>query len=155
QGVMSRDDALVRERRAAGIVEARYASLIKNASDVIMIADVDGNLRFASPAAERTFGMHPDELVGRNLLDLWGEADGERVTGFHAEVAATQGRSVRPVELTVGNGARRNTLESVGSNLLDDPAISGLALNFRDVSERKALEEQLRQLAFHDPLTLL
>src|SRR6185295_2833534 len=45
--------------------------------------------------------------------------------------------------------------ESVGSNLLEDPAIAGLALNFRDVSERKALEEQLRKLAFHDPLTLL
>ncbi|MGH8196586.1 MAG: putative bifunctional diguanylate cyclase/phosphodiesterase [Steroidobacteraceae bacterium] len=155
QGVMSRDDALVRERRAAGIVEARYASLIKNASDVIMIADVDGRLRFASPVAERTFGMHPDDLVGRNLLDLWGEADRERLAAFLAEVAATRGRSVGPVEVTVGNGARRSTLESVGSNLLDDPAIAGLALNFRDVSERKALEEQLRQLAFHDPLTLL
>jgi len=88
QGVMSRDDALVRERRAAGIVEARYASLIKNASDVIMIADVDGRLRFASPAAERTFGVNPDDLVGRNLLDLWGEADRERLAAFLAEVAA-------------------------------------------------------------------
>ncbi len=155
QGVMSRDDALVRERRAAGIVEARYASLIKNASDVIMIADVDGRLRFASPAAERTFGMHPDDLVGRNLLDLWAEADRERLAAFLAEVAATQGRSIGPVEVVVGNGVRRSTLESVGSNLLEDPAIAGLALNFRDVSERKALEEQLRQLAFHDPLTLL
>ena len=155
QGVLSRDDALLREQRAAGIVEARYASLIKNASDVIMIADVDGRLRFASPAAERTFGMNPDDLVGRNLLDLWGEADRERLAAFLAEVAATHGRSVGPVEVTVGNGARRSTLESVGSNLLEDPAIAGLALNFRDVSERKALEEQLRQLAFHDPLTLL
>ena len=45
QGVLSRDDALLRERRAVGIVEARYASLIKNASDVIMIVDVDGRLR--------------------------------------------------------------------------------------------------------------
>ena len=155
QGVLSRDDALVRERRAANIVEARYASLIKNASDVIMIADVDGRLRFASPAAERNFGMHPDDLVGRNLLDLWGESDRERLAAFLAEVAATRGRSIGPVEVTVGNGNRRSTLESVGSNLLDDPAIAGLALNFRDVSERKALEEQLRQLAFHDPLTLL
>ena len=155
QGVLSRDDALVRERRAANIVEARYASLIKNASDVIMIADVDGRLRFASPAAERTFAMHPDDLVGRNLLDLWGESDRERLAAFLAEVAATRGRSIGPVEVTVGNGNRRSTLESVGSNLLDDPAIAGLALNFRDVSERKALEEQLRQLAFHDPLTLL
>jgi diguanylate cyclase (GGDEF)-like protein/PAS domain S-box-containing protein len=155
QGVISRDDALLRERRAAGMVEARYVSLIKNASDVIMIADVDGRLRFASPAAERTFGVHPDDLVGRNLLDLWGEADRERLAAFLAEVAATRGRSVGPVEVVVGNGTRRNTLESVGSNLLEDPAIAGLALNFRDVSERKALEEQLRQLAFHDPLTLL
>jgi diguanylate cyclase (GGDEF)-like protein/PAS domain S-box-containing protein len=155
QGVMSREDALLRERRAAGVVEARYASLIKNASDVIMIADVDGRLRFASPAAERTFGMHPDDLAGKNLLDLWGEADRERLAAFLAEVASTHGRSIGPVEVVVGNGARRSTLESVGSNLLDDPAIAGLALNFRDVSERKALEEQLRQLAFHDPLTLL
>ncbi len=155
QGVLSRDDALVRERRAANVVEARYASLIKNASDVIMIADVDGRLRFASHAAERTFGMHPDDLVGRNLLDLWGEADRERIAAFLAEVAATRGRSIGPVEVVVGNSNRRSTLESVGSNLLDDPAIAGLALNFRDVSERKALEEQLRQLAFHDSLTLL
>jgi diguanylate cyclase (GGDEF)-like protein len=43
----------------------------------------------------------------------------------------------------------------VGSNLTADPAVEGLALNFRDISERKALEEQLRQMAFHDPLTLL
>jgi diguanylate cyclase (GGDEF)-like protein/PAS domain S-box-containing protein len=120
-----------------------------------MIADVDGRLRFASPAAERTFGMHPDDLVGRNLLEFWGDADRERLTAFLSEVTATRGRSIGPVEVAVANGSRRSTLESVGSNLLDDPAIAGLALNFRDVSERKALEEQLRQLAFHDPLTLL
>ncbi|MBS0387888.1 MAG: EAL domain-containing protein, partial [Proteobacteria bacterium] len=37
----------------------------------------------------------------------------------------------------------------------NDPAVQGLALNLRDITERKALEEQLRQLAFHDSLTLL
>jgi diguanylate cyclase (GGDEF)-like protein/PAS domain S-box-containing protein len=155
QGVISRDDALLRERRAAGRVEARYASLIKNASDVIMIADADGQLRFASPAAERTFAMHPDALVGRNLLDLWPDGDRERLIGFLAEVAATEGRTVGPFEAVVETGERRSTLECVGSNLTNDPAVAGLALNFRDVSERKVLEEQLRKLAFHDPLTLL
>jgi diguanylate cyclase (GGDEF)-like protein/PAS domain S-box-containing protein len=155
QGVIFRDDALLRERRAAGLVEARYASLIKSASDVIIITDVDGQLRFASPAAERTFAMHPDELVGRNLLDLWADGERERLAAFLAEVAATRGRVIGPIEVTVVTDDRRSTLESVGSNLMDDPAIAGLALNFRDVSERKALEEQLRKLAFHDPLTLL
>ena len=155
QGVLSRDDALLRERRAAGIVEARYASLIKHASDVIMITDAEGILQFASPAAERTFATHPDDMVGRNLLDRWIDGDNERLAGFLAEVVATQGRVVGPIELVVETGERRSTLECVGSNLMDDPAIAGLALNFRDVSERKALEEQLRKLAFHDPLTLL
>ncbi|HVN41191.1 MAG TPA: EAL domain-containing protein [Steroidobacteraceae bacterium] len=155
QGVIFRDDAVLRERRAAGLVEQRYASLIKNASDVIIITDADGQLRFASPAAERTFGIHPDDLVGRNLLDLWTDADRERLAAFLAEVAATPGRVVGPIEVTVESDDRRNTLESVGNNLMEDPAIGGLALNFRDVSERKALEEQLRKLAFHDSLTLL
>ncbi len=155
QIVISRDDARLRERRAAGMVEARYVSLIKNASDVIMITDADGQLRFASPAAERTFAVHPDDLVGRSLLELWPDGDRERLAAFIHEVAATRGRVVGPIEVSVESGDRRTTLESVGSNLMDDPAVAGLALNFRDVSERKALEEQLRKLAFHDPLTLL
>jgi diguanylate cyclase (GGDEF)-like protein/PAS domain S-box-containing protein len=155
QGSILRDDALLRERRAAGLVEARYASLIKNSSDVIMITDVAGRLRFVSPSAERTFSMHPEILVGSSLLKLCAEADRERLTAFLGEVAATYGKAVGPVEVAVGSGARRYTLECVGSNLLDDPAVGGLAINFRDVSERKALEEQLRQLAFHDSLTLL
>jgi PAS domain S-box-containing protein len=140
QGVLLRDDAMMRERRAAGLVEARYASLIKNASDVIMITDAEGQLRFASPAAERTFAIHPDELVGRNLLDLWTEGDRERLAAFLAELAGARGRVIGPVEAVVETGDRRSTLECVGSNLTDDPAIAGLALNFRDVSERKALE---------------
>ncbi|MDH4258957.1 MAG: EAL domain-containing protein [Gammaproteobacteria bacterium] len=155
QGAILRDDALMRERRAAGLVEARYASLIKNSSDVIMITDVQGRLRFVSPSAERTFLMHPDVLIGSSLFKLCAEADRDRLAGFIGEVTVTYGRAVGPIEVSVGSGSRRYTLECVGSNLLDDPAVGGLAINFRDVSERKALEEQLRQLAFHDPLTLL
>jgi diguanylate cyclase (GGDEF)-like protein/PAS domain S-box-containing protein len=122
---------------------------------VILIVEVDGRLRFASPAAERTFDSRPEELVGRNLFDLWADSDRDRLAVFLAEVAATRGKSVGPVEMQVSSGTKSFTLESVGTNLLDDPAVAGLALNFRDVSERKALEEQLRQLAFHDSLTLL
>ena len=56
---MLRGDALARERKAARIVEDRYASLIANSSDVIMIVDADGTLRFVSPASERTLGSDP------------------------------------------------------------------------------------------------
>src|SRR5262245_32034464 len=155
QGVILRDEAELRAERAAGLVEARYASLIRNASDVIMITDVDGRLRFVSPAAVHAIGAEPEELVHRSLLDVWSGSDRERLTTFLAEVAASTGRPVGPVELSVSRNSGRRTLEALGTNLLDDPAVAGLALNFRDVSERKALEEQLSHLAFHDSLTLL
>ena len=97
QGAIFRGDALLREQRAAGLVEARYASLIRNASDVIVIVDVDGHLRFASPAAERTFAISPEDLVGRNLLDLWVDADRDRL-------AALPGRGGRDPRQGCGPG---------------------------------------------------
>jgi diguanylate cyclase (GGDEF)-like protein/PAS domain S-box-containing protein len=155
QTIVLRGDALVRERRAARMVEDRYASLIANASDVIMIVDAEGVVRFCSPASERTLGLSPEQITGGSLPDLWVGEDGERLRKFLAEVATTPAGTVGPVELHIERGDRRHVVEGVGSNLTEDPAVQGLALNFRDISERKALEEQLRQLAFHDPLTLL
>jgi diguanylate cyclase (GGDEF)-like protein/PAS domain S-box-containing protein len=155
QSLVLRGDALIREKRAARMVEDRFASLIANASDVIMIVEPDGVLRFISPACERTLGFKPDEALGKNLLDLWGGADGERLGALLTEIGASAQGTVGPVELAIERGTTRHILEAVGSNLTADPAVQGLSLNFRDISERKALEEQLRQQAFHDPLTLL
>ena len=155
QGAMLKDDARLRERRATEMVEARYASLIANTSDVIMIVAPDGGLRFASPAFERTFGLRPDQVPGSNLKDLWTGEDREQLSVFLSDVAASSGGPVGPVELRLDRGTRHYTLEVVGSNLSEDPAVQGLALDLRDISERKALEEKLRELAFHDPLTRL
>ena len=155
QAMVLREDALTRERRAARMVEDRYASLIANASDVIMTVAADGSLMFASPASERTLGLRPDEITGRNLLEVWTGDDVERLRGFLGEVAASSGEVVGPVEMRIEHGNSRCVLEIVGSNLTMDPAVRGLALNLRDITERQALEEQLRQLAFHDSLTLL
>ena len=126
QGAMLRDDARMRERRATEIVEARYASLIANASDVILIVDADGALRFASPAFERTFGLKPDEVVGRNLLDLWTRRR-RRACCRHSSPRSRRRRrgAVGPVELRVERAADRFTLEIVGSNLTADPGGAG------------------------------
>ena len=155
QALVLRDDALIRERRAARLVEDRYASLIANASDVIMTIAVDGSLLFVSPASERTLGLKPEAVVGRNVLEVWVGDDRERLKAFLSEVATSAGEAVGPVEMRLERDRDRRVLEIVGSNLTEDPAVQGLALNFRDITERKTLEEQLRQLAFHDSLTLL
>ena len=50
------------------------------------------------------------------------------------------------------DGTVRN-IEMVLKNLLDDPAVDGVVVNYRDVTERRALEDELRHQAFHDSLT--
>ncbi len=146
---------MARQAVVLRMAENRHASLIANASDVIMIVTADGVLRFASPACERMFGWKPDAIIGRQLSELWAGEDSERLRMFLAEVAVTRSGTVGPVELRIALHAEQRTIEAVGSNLALDSAVRGLALNFRDISDRKVLEEQLRQMAFHDPLTLL
>ncbi len=155
QAMVLREHAQVRERMAAQRIEDLYASLIANASDAIMIASANGDLKFASPASGRTLGMKPEDVAGRNLLELWTGEDAERLRSFLVEIAASSSGMIGPVELRLERDNVRFVLEIVGSNLTRDSAVQGLALNFRDVTERKSLEEQLRKLAFHDPLTLL
>ena len=45
------------------------------------------------------------------------------------------------------------SIDAVLKNLLDDPAVGGIVVNYRDVTTRKTLEEELRRQAFHDSLT--
>src|SRR6185437_8162392 len=117
------------------MAEEHYASLVANASDVIMIIGNDGVVRFASPAATRTLGSKPEEITGKSLAELWGGEDGERLRSFLDEIARTPSGVVGPVELRIERAGR--VIEGVGSNLSQDPAVRGLALNFRDISERK------------------
>src|SRR5579863_4540810 len=71
------------------MTEEHYASLVANASDVIMIIGTDGVVRFSSPAAARTLGWKPEEITGKSLAELWGGEDGERLRNFLDEIART------------------------------------------------------------------
>ncbi len=155
QTIVLRGDALIREQKATQRVERWYASLIANASDVIMIVDPEGMLRFISPASERMLGLKPSEIAGKKLTDVWSGETSGRLSELLADIAAAPSGTVGPVELHYRHGSSCAVIECVGQNLTDDSAVEGYALNLRDISERKALEEQLRHLAFHDPLTML
>jgi diguanylate cyclase (GGDEF)-like protein/PAS domain S-box-containing protein len=133
--------------------EERFRSLVQNTSDIITILEADGTVRYISPALERMTGHKPEEQIGTKAFASVHPDDRERALGMFAEVLKKRGLHP-PVEFRVPHkdGSWRY-LEHVVNNLLDDPAVRGVVVNSWDVTERKALEEQLRHQALHDPLS--
>jgi diguanylate cyclase (GGDEF)-like protein/PAS domain S-box-containing protein len=133
--------------------EERFRSLVQNTSDIITILEADGTVRYISPVVERVTGYKPEEQIGTNAFGSVHPDDRERALGIFAELLKKPGLHP-PLEFRVPHkdGSWRY-LEHVVNNLLDDPAVRGVVVNSRDVTDRKALEKQLRHQAFHDPLS--
>jgi diguanylate cyclase (GGDEF)-like protein/PAS domain S-box-containing protein len=133
--------------------EARFAALFRRSSDVVSIVDVDGAVRYQSPSIHAVLGRLPDAVVGTRLLAMVHPDDRRAWDNALARSVARRGATVSLLwRLQHVDGTWR-WLETTVSNLLDEPSVDGLVLNSRDVTERAALEEQLRHSAFHDPLT--
>ncbi len=133
--------------------EERFRSLVQNASDGVVVLGEDGLIRYESPAVERILGRRAEERVGQPIRTDIHPEDRSAVERGLADVAAVSGSEAR-VEFRARHADDSwRTLESIAKNLLDDPAVGGVVINYRDITERKTLEEQLRHQAFHDVLT--
>jgi PAS domain S-box-containing protein len=125
--------------------EERLRSLIQHASDIVTLLEVDGTILYESPSIERILGYRPEELVGKNTFAYVHPQDLERVpSAFAAGLANPELRPAAEYRFRHKDGSWRY-LESVGSNLLDDPDVGELVVNSRDVTERKKAEERLRE----------
>jgi diguanylate cyclase (GGDEF)-like protein/PAS domain S-box-containing protein len=119
-------------------------SVLENISDVVCVLGADGTFLYVSPAIERILGYEPQGLVGENAFDYVHPDDLECVLRAVAESLANS--ALRPTveyRFRHKDGSWR-WLESVVTNMLDDPAVGELVVNSRDVFERKEAEEQLR-----------
>lgn len=135
------------------LLEARFGSLVRHSSDLVMVLGNDGRIQFVSPSVEALLGHPADELPGSLLSDLLHPDDAEGARSVLTAVARTRGTPTRAEwRLRRADGAWRY-FETVATNLSHEGLVGGIVLNGRDVSERRALEDQLSHQAFHDPLT--
>jgi len=129
----------------------RLLALVENASDDILVISRDLRVTFATPAFREQFGI---QLDAARLGDIVEPEDLERVTEAWTEVNAGGIGSTAGVEarLRLPTGDWRHVSGRM-TNRLGDPAVDGIVLNIRDVSERHEYEQQLTFQALHDPLT--
>lgn len=133
--------------------EERFRSLVQNSADVNMILRADGTIDYESPAVERVLGYRVEDRVGRSSLEVVHPDDKDFGEQLLAEVMRSPGAQLSgEFRARHADGSWRS-IEAVAKNLLDDPAVGGVVVNYRDVTIRKGLEDELRHQAFHDSLT--
>jgi diguanylate cyclase (GGDEF)-like protein/PAS domain S-box-containing protein len=123
------------------------------------VLDAHGTVTYQSPSVERVLGYRPGEMEGTEFARILAPADRPRLTQILSGLAdayAGGGAETHVIECSLKHrdGAWLQ-FEVQHTDLLQDEHVRGIVLNSRDVSERKAFEEQLAHQAFHDPVTNL
>ncbi|WRZ96272.1 aminotransferase class I/II-fold pyridoxal phosphate-dependent enzyme [Streptomyces sp. NBC_01007] len=130
--------------------EAYFRTLVRNASDVILIIEDNNTVRYASPSARAVFGG--TNLTGASLPDLVDSGDRQRVVEGLAAMRRQEAPETHDHWWVLRDGGRIE-VEVRGSDLREDHTVGGLVVTLRDVTEQRRLEHELTERAFHDPLT--
>jgi PAS domain S-box-containing protein len=125
--------------------EERLLALIRHSFDAVALTRPDGTVDYASPAIAGILGRTPGEFIGGNGFEHVHPDDIEAVRTRYNEVLARPGASVTLETRFRHEDGSWRWVESRLTNLLDDPSVRGVVSNFRDITERKLAEEQLRR----------
>ena len=126
--------------------EERFRSLVRYASDIIVVLDGSGEILFESPAVERVLGFTAQERMGANAFDYLHPEDRGPVADRFAKLAEEPGQRLSAEYRTRNKDGDWRSFEAIGVNLLDDPVIRGIVVNSRDVTERKRTEQALAEI---------
>lgn len=148
-GLLVRDRAVAVTRQESG---RQFRELAERITDVVLVCDLDGRIRYASPAVAE-YGYSPEKLAGMALADLIHPEDlpgGIRSVRATARSAPAAGRF--PCRVRSSDGTWRH-VESTVSRYWDAGEPDQLLVTARDVSDQVALRRQVTHLTFHDGLT--
>lgn len=122
--------------------EERFRSLIQNSSDIIVILDENGLIKYESPSMERVLKYPQGSMIGKNPLDYMHPDDIGFVAKELAEVFEDMNVGV-PTEFRFHRADGEWVyLEAIGNNLVDYPGINGIVITARDITERKKAEDE-------------
>ncbi|WP_339611788.1 PAS domain S-box protein, partial [uncultured Planktosalinus sp.] len=125
--------------------EQRFKALVQEGSDLIGILDEKGIYTYVSPTSTAILGFQPEEFIGRSPFEFIHPKDSKRVLQNLEEIATSNRVSVMPFRFKDKEGNWR-WLETVLTNMLNHPTISGIVANSRDITARKKEEQHSKLL---------
>lgn len=143
------DKAMSLQRNTA----ARFSAMIRSSSDLTTVISADGQIRYQSPSSLVLLGERPDDLLGTSFPALVHPDDMQLWNQALARSKMVPGAEITEILRLGGSEGSYISVETRITNLLDNPVVTGIVLNGRDVTDHQRLENELRHQAFHDSLT--
>ena len=134
-----------RAEREKFIHQARFRALIEKSADLIAVTSAEGNILYMTPGVNRVLGRESTELVGTSCFDFVHSEDRDQLRGVMAALLGDPSKVVSFEFRALHRDGSVRRLEATATNMLADQAIQGLVGNFRDITERKHAEEELRR----------
>ncbi len=135
-----------RAEEALSRSEERYRNLVESSNDWVWEVDQDLTYTYVGPQCRSLLGYEPEEIIGKNPFDLMPSEEVTRIAGIVAEIVALR-KPFRGLENT--NRHKEGHLviiETNGSPVIDKQGnLLGYRGIDRDITERKMLEDHLRQ----------
>lgn len=147
---MTRRHALAELQRS----EARFRTLVRHSSNVVIILDADQRISYLGPTGQRLLNRGSEPDVGKPLLDLVHPEDRSLVKAALVHAALARGQPTLVAEHRLLSGRRDHVwCQATATDLSDDPVIGGILITAHDITARKAQDQALRQQALRDDLT--
>jgi PAS domain S-box-containing protein len=125
--------------------EQRFKALVQEGSDLIGILDAAGNYIYISPTSTSVLGITPEEFMGRNAFEFIHPDDKERTLGSLQKLAIENRVILEPFRFQ-NHKKEWRWLETVLTNMLDNPAVNGIVANSRDITAKIEEEQKLKLL---------
>lgn len=140
---------ITERKQAAAALQRReeyWRALIEKSTDLIAILGADMNIRYVSSSLMRLLGQKPSDWVGRSGLEFIHPDDvGVVVAALQAGIEHVDTGESMSFRVRHADGSWR-VFEGTDTNLLEDPAVRGIVVNIRDVTERSRAEQRTRVL---------
>jgi two-component system, sensor histidine kinase and response regulator len=124
--------------------EQRFRALVENSSDGVFLVNRQGEIEYASPSTIRILGYGPADSQGLRIADLVHPDDQAEIDVCWRLAAAHAGKPIVGVARFRHADGRWRYIEIMGMNRFDDPVVDALVLNYRDITYRKQVEQQLQ-----------
>jgi PAS domain S-box-containing protein len=131
------------EERARRAADARLRSLLENSLDSVGLAGPDGVIIYSGSSTPRVLGYSESELIGKTLLDFAHPDFADAIRARFARIVATPGLLDTGECLYRHKSGEYRWMEFSARNLLHDPDVNAIAINARDITERKGRETEL------------